>query len=251
MFKLGKKRKSSKKGGSLMLMQRLYTLSITLLVPILLLLGGLRLLMSEAYLPIAYGRPNFPADLYGFSQEDRLRLAPLAVRYLVGREDVSFLADLTTEDGQKLYNDRELKHMVDVQVVTGAALGALAALLIFSVGLIFIGLRNPQGRQALCRGLIQGGLLMLFLLMALVVYVFLDWDHFFTAFHDMFFASGTWQFAYSDTLIRLFPIRFWQDAALTLGALCTFGAVSLMMIGWAWEKQARLIPKPPQTPQPK
>ena len=35
---------------------------------------------------------------------------------------------------------------------------------------------------------------------------------FFAGFHSLFFEGDSWLFLYSDTLIRLFPIRFWQDA---------------------------------------
>jgi integral membrane protein (TIGR01906 family) len=53
---------------------------------------------------------------------------------------------------------------------------------------------------------------------------------FFSWFHSLFFKGDSWLFAYSDTLIRLFPIRFWQDAvigivglALLLGLALAFG----------------------------
>jgi integral membrane protein (TIGR01906 family) len=56
------------------------------------------------------------------------------------------------------------------------------------------------------------------------------WDTFFTAFHQLFFAGGTWVFAYSDTLIRLFPEQFWFDAALTVGGLTLLGALALLLL---------------------
>ncbi|MBZ0100422.1 MAG: DUF1461 domain-containing protein, partial [Taibaiella sp.] len=62
----------------------------------------------------------------------------------------------------------------------------------------------------------------------------ISWDFFFTCFHSTFFESGTWRFAFSDTLIRLFPEQFWFDAALTIGGLTTFGAVSIVGISWRW-----------------
>ena len=52
-----------------------------------------------------------------------------------------------------------------------------------------------------------------------VVFSLLAFRAFFTAFHRVFFEGDTWLFHYSDTLIRLFPERFWQDAFLWLGGL--------------------------------
>lgn len=64
-------------------MNRLLTLLIALLTPILLVLIGVRLLISEPYLALAYRLPNFPADPFGFTLEDRLRYAPYAVQFLL------------------------------------------------------------------------------------------------------------------------------------------------------------------------
>jgi integral membrane protein (TIGR01906 family) len=50
---------------------------------------------------------------------------------------------------------------------------------------------------------------------------------FFTLFHDLFFASGSWQFEFSDSLIRLFPLPFWEDAFLFAGVLDILGGLAL------------------------
>jgi len=40
----------------------------------------------------------------------------------------------------------------------------------------------------------------------------------FVGFHRLFFEGDTWLFLYSDTLIRLFPERFWLTAFVGIGA---------------------------------
>ena len=44
---------------------------------------------------------------------------------------------------------------------------------------------------------------------------------------QIFFKGDSWLFYYSDTLIRLFPIRFWQDAFLWAAILALGGGVGL------------------------
>jgi hypothetical protein len=53
--------------------------------------------------------------------------------------------------------------------------------------------------------------------------------NFFTGFHTLFFEGDSWMFLYSDTLIRLFPIRFWQDAFLWAALLALAGGIGLAL----------------------
>jgi integral membrane protein (TIGR01906 family) len=115
------------------------------------------------------------------------------------------------------------------KTVTQAAMLALAALSVSAALGAALLARSAEGRAVLRRGLRGGALFTWLLLSALIVYILLDWNHFFDAFHALFFAEGTWRFFASDTLIRLFPIRFWQDAALFLGGFCALSALLLYL----------------------
>jgi integral membrane protein (TIGR01906 family) len=70
------------------------------------------------------------------------------------------------------------------------------------------------------------------LLVAVVALIYLNFDWFFTHFHLTFFAGDSWIFDWSDTLIRLFPERFWFDAATLWGLLTLGEAVILGGIAW-------------------
>ena len=225
-------------GGSSRLLPWLSIL-VALLVPVVLVLTGVRLIMTETYLNIEYNKPDFPPDFYGFTLADRLHYAPYAVQYLVNGASIEYLGNLQFPDGGRFYNERELAHMVDVKKVTQAALlvwGVALALLILCV---VLQASSAQGRRGLQLGLFSGGLLMLLILAGLLAFILLNWDSFFTDFHELFFANGTWVFEYSDSLIRLFPVRFWQDTALTLGGLSGLGAVLLMAGSWWSARRSR------------
>ena len=128
---------------------RLLSWLVSLLVPIALVLTSVRLLISPLFLRIEYNTPGFPTDRYGFTKEDRLHWSRIAVQYLLNSADISFLADLRFPDGQiappqscqfmddcsRLYNVRELKHMVDVKSVVKSAIWVLYASLGVLVGL--------------------------------------------------------------------------------------------------------------------
>ncbi|HJR79934.1 MAG TPA: TIGR01906 family membrane protein [Anaerolineales bacterium] len=206
---------------------------VTILVPIALIGIGLRVLLSPLFLQIEYNMPYFPPDEYGFTKEDRLRWAPLALNYLVNDADISYLGDLRFDDGTPLYNERELSHMDDVKRVTQGALRVwyISLVLLALLGVwAWFGGWWPDYRL----GLMRGGWLMVGLAVTIGVIVIagiaLDpnvfWN-FFAGFHSLFFEGDSWLFLYSDTLIRLFPIRFWQDAFLLAAVIALGGGIAL------------------------
>jgi integral membrane protein (TIGR01906 family) len=208
---------------------------VTLLVPIVLIGLGLRVLLSPLFLQIEYNMPYFPPDEYGFTKEDRLRWAPIALNYLLNDEDISYLGDLRFDDGTPLYNERELSHMDDVKRVTQGALRvwyvSLALLALLSVWAWSAG-----WWQDYRLGLMRGGWLMVGLAVAvgLIVVVGIAIDpnvfwNFFAGFHSLFFEGDSWMFLFSDTLIRLFPIRFWQDAFLWAAVIALGGGIALAL----------------------
>lgn len=214
-----------------------YTLAAA--VPVLLVLLSVRLVMTPVYLQIAYARPGFPEDFYGFSQEDRLNYAPYALNYLLNGAGIHYLGDLVFPDGTPLYNERELRHMEDVKVVTRAAYLVLVVGLVSTLALLVMAVPAPGLRPAVRSGLRSGAVITLAAVGAIIVLAVAAWDTFFTAFHNIFFESGTWRFLYSDTLIRLFPEAFWFDAALTIGGLTTTGALVILLGTWQWGRTSR------------
>lgn len=214
--------------------QNLISWLVTVLVPVILVLTGVRLMMSNLFLQIEYNMPGFPADRYGFSTDDRLHWADIAKDYLINSAGIEFLADLRFEDGSPVYNARELKHMVDVKNVVNAALSvwlfALGALLLLTMWA-----RPNQRGQAYRAGLRRGGWLTVILVGVIIFFVLISFGVFFVAFHNVFFQPGTWVFYYSDTLIRLFPERFWRDIFIYVGGFAVLGGLALA-IGFRREK---------------
>ncbi|MCQ3936504.1 MAG: TIGR01906 family membrane protein [Chloroflexi bacterium] len=214
-------------------MKTILTFLTSLLTPLALIGLALRILLTPLFYTVEYNMPYFPADEYGFTKEDRLKWAPYAVTYLTNNADISYLGDLKFEDGSPLYNERELKHMQDVKSVVQGALKvwyvSITILLILSIlswKFNFI----PD----YLNGLRRGGWWMVGLAAALGLIagagILLNPDifwSFFAGFHSLFFEGDSWLFRYSDTLIRLFPIRFWQDAFLWAAVIALGGGLGL------------------------
>ena len=191
---------------------------VTLLTPVVLVLTSVRLLMMPAFLTFEYNTPNFPADPYGFTQADRLHWSNIALEYLVNDAGIEFLGDLRFDDGSPVYNTRELGHMVDVKIALQTALQVWRLSL---GGLVLLAIWAWLGGwiEAYRNGLGRGGWLTAIVIAGIILLVLLSFGVFFVAFHNVFFEAGTWMFEFSDTLIRLFPERFWRDIFIYVGVL--------------------------------
>ena len=199
---------------------------ITLLVPVALVLTSVRVMLTPLYVNFEYNAPGFPQDSFGFTKEDRLYWSQITRQYLLNTAGISFLADLRFPDGNPVYNERELRHMVDVKNVLGEVLkiwlASLAALIVLGVWAWF-----GHWWDLFKHGLGRGGWLTVILIATVLVFVIFGFGVFFVFFHNLFFQSGTWMFEWSDTLIRLFPERFWRDIFILVGALSLGGGLAL------------------------
>jgi integral membrane protein (TIGR01906 family) len=206
---------------------------ISILIPLVLIGLAIRVLLSPVFYKTEYNMPYFPPDDYGFTKADRLKWAPYAVNYLTNNADISYLGDLKFDDGMPLYNERELSHMQDVKRLTLATLNLWYVSLAL---LLALGLWAWYGQwwDDYRLGLMRGGWLMVGLAVTIGIIVVVGitvnpnvFDEFFVGFHHLFFSGDSWLFLFSDTLIRLFPIRFWEDAFLWAAVIALGGGIAL------------------------
>ncbi len=193
-------------------MRLVFTWFTALLTVIVIPLMLIRLLLTPVFPQVEYRLPGFPEDSYGFTLEDRLYWSRFAIDYLLNDAGTEYLADLRFEDGSPVFNEREVSHMLDVKIVVGGALMALR-LGLLGVGLSALVAWRIGWQAELAAGFRRGGWLLLGLILGVGGFAAISFMQFFTAFHALFFEGDTWLFYYSDTLIRLFPIRFWVDAS--------------------------------------
>lgn len=228
-------------------------------LPVALTLTNVRLLMTPTFPEIEYNLPDFPADFYGFTKEDRLYWAKRSIAYILGdprvgpveawkfsdegRAPVGTTAPANTEtcsyygddygprDCTYFYNDREVRHMLDVRNVVSAALAvwALAGLLVLAAISVLAYFRQAA---ALRWGLITGAGVTWIVYIFVVLFVVVGFQQFFTFFHRVFFEGDTWIFLWSDSLIRLFPLKFWFDAFLFVGLATLAQAALIAALAW-------------------
>jgi integral membrane protein (TIGR01906 family) len=206
---------------------------LVLALPVLLLALNLRLVTGHWFVRWEYAKAEFPSDPFGLTTAERIRLATVCQDFLASNADISLLADLQLPGGKPAFNERELRHMADVQAVyqTLTVAGVIGGATWIAATSALVAARQTRKRvPAAC---VHGSLVTLGLLFAVGGFMLISWGEFFTTFHRLFFAGDTWIFPPSDTLIRLFPIRFWIDIAATLVGLLVLESVVVGALGWA------------------
>lgn len=218
---------------------------VVIAIPFLLTLGTLRLVILwdwPSYPSFEYGR--ITPDRYGFTDEERLELGEATLGYLrnsePAEEAISLLEALRIPGSdQSLYNEREIGHMLDVKELTDVfgRLIWLAAIIVVG-GLLYLllaGERRLEGYKAI----MYGGLLTTGALLAAIILIGLSWNLVFTQFHEILFPPDTWTFSYADSLLRLFPEKFWFDFGLLwTGAVFLEGLV-VAGVGYLLLRRAR------------
>ncbi len=208
---------------------------VTFLAPLAILMLAVRLLMTPLFLEAEYRMPGFPEDSYGFTLQDRLEWSKPSVEYLLNSAGIDFLADLQFENGEPIYNERELSHMLDVKNIVQLLLKLwyLALALLVLLGLWAW---RANWLADYLWGWKRGGFLTAGLLVALAAFAAVSFWQFFTWFHSLFFSGDSWLFEFSDTLIRLFPLRFWQDAVLYIGG---FSILLGLLLGFGLKPKSK------------
>ena len=212
---------------------------LSLAIPILLVVTPLYIYISPGFVRHEYRLKHIPpSDL--FTSEERLRISDPILLYLLGRASVDEMAATRTDHGLEALRPDEVQHLVDVKVVTdgffaGHRIAMTAALLALAV--LLTPPARPMVPNALRQGVWIAGGLMVFVL----IFAAIDFDLFFTRFHQIFFTAESWLFYWDDTLIQLYPLPFWVDAVWKVAAtilveagLLLVGARQLERREWIW-----------------
>ncbi|MBK8989713.1 MAG: DUF1461 domain-containing protein [Chloroflexi bacterium] len=230
----------------------LVCVGITLLVPAALLLNGIAGTIRPTTLYEIYH--TLPEDAQGFSQTERLDLALLTLTYLHHPEPavtaVRFLeSQRLPGTNQPLYNERELAHLVDVKRLT-EEVSRWRARLTWLLGLSLLALLAwPLARERAANALHRGVFMSFFLLFVSIAFITLFWPLFFYSFHYWLFPPGSWSFAASDSLIRLFPEDFWTAYANLLLLQSMFWVFGLVFAASAISWSVRPAAPPRQRQQ--
>jgi len=214
-------------------------IAVTLAVPAILAVNGIRLVTNERYVEAIYQYGGVPDDRYGLGSAERERLALLGLESIQpSSEGIALLRDARLQNGEAAFNPRERTHMEDVRTAVARAYRfQLFAVVAIGVLAVLFGLLGSL--RALVPVSLAGGAVLTVVVAAVVgVVAATSYGSFETPFHWLFFEGETWRFEETDTLRRLYPDRFWLDTAVVIGVLCMLQAILLFVAARFWARRA-------------
>jgi integral membrane protein (TIGR01906 family) len=217
---------------------------VALAMPVFIVLLWVRILWNPWIVEWEYSKPDIPPDPYGFTTQQRIDYALQWVNYYNSNQSpeagvLLFTSITNPNTGQPLYSPYEVKHMVDVRLVTDACWRILGIASVIVIGGLLALLIPKRTRRDGYAAIFMGGLISTILLAVIIVFVLLSWQTFFITFHEVLFPAGGWTFDYNSALIRIFPDRFWFDVfAYGIGGILVISAL-VTVVGWLLGRRAR------------
>lgn len=186
---------------------------------------------TPGYFEREYTKYNVLDSLPSMTMEDLLEVTYEMMDYLKGeREDLHVV---TVMDGQEreFFNEREIAHMEDVQVLFLRAMSLRRACIFICVLCLgFLFLTKAPVRRVLPPSICAGTGLFFGITAILALIISGDFTKYFVIFHHIFFDNDLWILdPATDMLINIVPEGFFMDTAARIALL--FGASSAVLFG--------------------
>ena len=204
-------------------MRRLISFILVIIFPYISVGLSARIAFSEKFVEWEYSKKDFPKDRWGMEKEERLELAKLGLKAVTSDEGMKEFKEVKLKNGRKAFTRREVKHMEDVKNFLSFFLPSVYVLSLFWISaVIFLG--NFEI-------LIWSGIFNSLVLLFLGLFTFTKYDKAFEIFHNLAFDPYSWRFRYSDTLIRIYPMKFWYDGTVFVAVLSFLFGIVILLTG--------------------
>lgn len=186
---------------------------------------------TPGYFEKEYAKYNVLDSLPSMTMDDLIHVTDEMMDYLRGdREDLHVMTTMGGEQ-REFFNEREIAHMEDVQVLFLKALAIRRTCLVLAAALlIFMAATKAGMKRVLPSSLCIGTGLFFALVSALALIISTDFSKYFVMFHHIFFTNDLWILdPATDMLINIVPEGFFMDTAARIALL--FGSSSLFLFG--------------------
>jgi len=212
---------------------------IILIIPIFLITLNARIVINSSSL-YNYGFEKYSiTDITRISHQDLMSVSESIRDYFNNSEEFLYVSTVVNNiKVYSLYNDREIQHMVDVKKLIQSSYLILnistILLLLMLIFTIFKHRKKIVNTIHPISSLIKAGsILTISIILILTILSFFDFESVFYQFHILSFSNDLWQLDPSrDYLIAMFPMGFFFDTTIIIGAMTLIEAILLLIFSF-------------------
>lgn len=170
-------------------------------------------------------------DITGKSYQELVEITDGLFTYLKGKAGNEIL--------EPHFNEREILHMRDVQVLFkyGFILKYITIILSLLI-IIFLVIRGEK--TSICRWIYKGLFVNWIIILLLAIGAYFDFNKYFTYFHYIFFTNDLWLLnPDTDLLIQMLPEELFSSMAISIGVSFLTYVATIQGIGYAVVKKGR------------
>jgi integral membrane protein (TIGR01906 family) len=207
-------------------------------IPVLLVSTVIR--VEVQFLPFyeyEYEKNNI-SQVTGFDNRQLGIITRHLIQYFNGKVESPQLVVEKDNETMHLFHDHEIVHLEDVKEVFGYVFKIHYIAMAYFVFYLLVNIlcRKKQKLVYFWKGLRNGSILTILLLVILGIGMFVGFHNLFIQFHYLVFGdpqSSPWILdPRTDHLVMMYPLNFWQDAAI-FGAVAII-AVSVILVILSW-----------------
>lgn len=147
------------------------------------------------------------------------------------KDDTNNLEIRSSIDGEKreVFNEKEKLHMIDVKnlFIKGKNIRNISIVLV-AISLIIL----KNDRLSLSKTLMTSSIFSFLAIAVLSVMIYVDFDKYFTYFHEIFFTNDLWLLnPNTDVLIQMLPIEFFYSIATKISIIFIIELLIVFLIG--------------------
>jgi integral membrane protein (TIGR01906 family) len=210
----------------------LVSVAFVLLLPLLIIGTSVRTVFTDREFILNGFRQNQVGATTGLDDAQLQRIADAFVAYFQAPPGQIQMQVTAFGQSRPLFNDREVAHMEDVQALVQFFLRMqLVAAAIVAIRLV-VALTLEREPAALGRDMLFSVGLMLTAIVVVGAMALIDFDAFWTRFHQIAFRNGLWLLDPTrDYLIMLFPEPFWFAGTIRFVTLIGAQTLAVAVLG--------------------
>lgn len=190
---------------------------VVVLLPLIILFSCINIVTYDLnHYKKEYVKFNITEEI-GISEAELLTATENLLDYIKDdREDIDFVSIIKDEEVE-FFSDRDKLHMIDVKNIFQAIVIARNTAVLILITLFFLVKYNKRLNVNFGKSLIISPLIGSIPFLALVILMFIDFNKYFTIFHEIFFSNDLWLLDPEyDRLINIFPEEFFSNTALKI-----------------------------------